>query len=157
MRRHPVHSTISTYLQNWHWSPMVLFLQSRHLSLWLVLWHCECPLHSHPMSQLCPTKLKWHWHLSGSTQSPCRHPWLQMGLQLPSNSCRYPTLHLHWNPSNVSMHTWVTGSHVWWSFRHSFSGGQLMKFHEVCNTDSADLNFWSFLKLPKKINKQFCV
>ena len=60
-----------------------------------------------------------------------------------------PSLHLHSKPSSVSIHTWVTGSHEWWLLRHSFSGGHLMKFHEVSKTFPVDLNFCNFSKLPK--------
>ena len=60
-----------------------------------------------------------------------------------------PWLHLHSNPSKVSIHFWVTGSQVWWLLRHSFSGGHFMKFHEVWRTCPADLNLCNFLKLPR--------
>ena len=61
-----------------------------------------------------------------------------------------PWLHLHWKPSKVSIHFWVTGSQVWWLFRHSFSGGHFIKFHEVWRTCPADLNLCSVMKFPGK-------
>ena len=76
------------------------------------------------------------------------------GISCRNQTCFYlPWLHLHSNPSKVSIHFWVTGSQVWWLLRHSFSGGHFIKFHEVWRTCPADLNLCSFLKLPRKTVK----